>query len=346
MEPLSILASGMVTGVGLNASATCAAIRCGLNRFVETRFMDKGGEWILGSPVPLDEPWRGRAKLVRLVVPVIQECLAFARDRDASLESIPLLLSVAEEHRPGRLAGLDDRLLDEMQTEFQARFHAKSAVIPRGRVGGVVAVRLARTLIYQEHLPLCLIAGVDSLLVTPTLVAFEERERLLTSKNSDGFIPGEAGTAVLLGPAGSASGPEMLCLGIGFGKEEATVDSGEPLRANGLVKALHDALSESGRTMDDMDYRITDLSGEQYGFKEASLAISRTVRKLKSDFDIWHPADCVGEIGAAIVPCVLGIALAAARKGYAPGKGILCHFGNDDGERAAIILHHSGDGGA
>jgi 3-oxoacyl-[acyl-carrier-protein] synthase-1 len=73
MQPLSVLASGMVTGVGLNAPSSCAAIRCAINNFAETRFMDKGGEWIIGSQVPLEQPWRGLAKLVRMVVPAIRE---------------------------------------------------------------------------------------------------------------------------------------------------------------------------------------------------------------------------------------------------------------------------------
>ena len=87
-----------------------------------------------------------------------------------------------------------------------------------------------------------------------------------------------------------------------------------------------------------MDFRITDISGEQYGFKEASLALSRLLRVRKEEFDIWHPADCIGEVGAAALPCMLGVALFAARKGYAPGPAILCHLGNDDGKRAALVV--------
>ena len=56
MRELSILASGMVTSVGLSAPATCAAIRAALSQFVETKFMDRLGEWLMGSPVPLDPP--------------------------------------------------------------------------------------------------------------------------------------------------------------------------------------------------------------------------------------------------------------------------------------------------
>ena len=66
-SPVSILGCGMMTGVGLTAEASCAAIRCAIDNFRETRFIARGGEWIMGSEVPLDEPWRGIPKLARLL---------------------------------------------------------------------------------------------------------------------------------------------------------------------------------------------------------------------------------------------------------------------------------------
>jgi 3-oxoacyl-[acyl-carrier-protein] synthase-1 len=110
------------------------------------------------------------------------------------------------------------------------------------------------------------------------------------------------------------------------------------LRADGLVQAIREALGQAGLPLSDLDFRMADLSGEAYGFKEASLAMSRTLRKLKETFDIWLPAECLGETGAAVVPCMIGIALAACRKRYAPGSGILCHVANDHRERAAAVL--------
>src|SRR5260221_14676114 len=79
MNSIAILASGMVTGVGLDAPSSCAAIRCAIDNFSETRFMDQEGEWIIGSQVQLEQPWRGLPKLVHMVVPAIRECLALAQ---------------------------------------------------------------------------------------------------------------------------------------------------------------------------------------------------------------------------------------------------------------------------
>ena len=55
--------------------------------------------------------------------------------------------------------------------------------------------------------------------------------------------------------------------------------------------------------------------------------------------DIWHPADCIGETGAAALPVHAGRrALSPRARGYAAGDRVLAHSGNDDGSRAALVL--------
>ena len=329
----------MVTGVGLDAPSSCAAIRCAIDNFTETRFMDNSGEWIIGSQVPLEKPWRGLSKLVYMAVPAIRECLA--QTEGARTETIPLLLCVAEKQRPGRLQGLNDELFQLIQSELGVRFHPGSGTIPRGHTAGALALLEARRLIYEQGARYCIIAGTDSLLVAATLDAYQNSNRLLTSNNSNGFIPGEAGCAVLVGSPGVSRNKELLCTGIGSGHEEATIESDEPLRGNGLVQAFRAAFAEANTTIADVDFRITDANGEQYCFKEAALAVTRLLRTRKELFEIWHPVDCIGEIGAAIGPGTLAVALAATRKRYAPGNNILCHFGCDDGERIATVISSS-----
>jgi 3-oxoacyl-[acyl-carrier-protein] synthase-1 len=186
------------------------------------------------------------------------------------------------------------------------------------------------------------VAGVDTYLVAETLTSFVERRRVQTALNLDGFIPGEAAAAILLGPATAALRGSLTCVGMGFGTEPAPLQSGLPLRADGLVTAIKAALAEAGLNMAQLDYRITDLSGEHYGFKEAALAQLRVLRARKEELDIWHPADCIGEVGAATLPVLFAVAGAAAKKGYAPGPRALCHIAADDGRRAAFIFAENG----
>lgn len=332
--PLAVLNTGVVSAVGLNAPATCAAIRAKISNRRETLFMDSAGEWIMACPAPLEEPWVGATKLSSMATMAIEECLCEVPRRE--WPAIPLLLCVAETSRPGRIEGLDDRLPRDIGEQLGIRWSAQSAVIAHGRASVGLALQRARALLYESGQPWVLIAGTDSLLTWPQLCAFEHSDRLLTSNNSNGFIPGEAAGALLIGRP--TAEPRLMCTGIGFGVEKATIDSEEPLRADGLVEALRAALAEAGCALHELDFRITDLCGEQYYFKEAALALGRVMRERKEEFDIWHFAECTGEIGAAAGPIALAVADAACRKGYAPGTNILFHASNDGGERTAAIL--------
>jgi 3-oxoacyl-[acyl-carrier-protein] synthase-1 len=181
------------------------------------------------------------------------------------------------------------------------------------------------------------VVGVDSFHHAETLAAYHARRELVTARNADGFLPGEAAGAVLM-TAPAANAGSLRCLGMGWGTEPSDRDRSLPLRADGLAAAVRSALAASRCSYEQLDYRISDLTGGQRAFKEAALVLTRTMRVKKEFFDIWHPADCIGRVGAASLPIMLGVALAAARRGYAPGPGVLCQVGDEDGARAALVL--------
>ena len=298
----------MVTGVGLNAAASCAAIRCALDNFQETRFMDNGGEWIMGCEVPLEQPWRGKTKLIKMAAAAINECLA--NNKQIVPNATPLLLCLSEHERKGRVIDDDNQFFLDLQTELGVEFHEKSRVIARGHVAVAVALKHARELLQELAVKHILIAATDSLLIAPTLAHYEENERLLTSQNSNGFIPGEAGAALVVEAVHPRQEGQLICHGMGFGVEKAHVDSEEPLRADGLTAAIKESLADAGCGESILQFKITDISGEQYHFKESSLAFSRIDRTKREEFDIWHPADCIGEVGA-----VMGLVMVSRSKG-------------------------------
>lgn len=302
--------------------------------------MVAGGQWLIGSQVPWDASLRGRAKMVGMAAAAIDQCLPSLANIPTA--EVPLLLCVAEPDRPGRISGLDDSLLSGVAGALERRFHTASRVIAAGRVGGVQALDQASELIAHGR-PACLVAGVDTYLDAATISGFDRRGRLLSELNSNGFIPGEAAAAALLG-SGAEPAPGLVCEGIGFGQERATIESDEPLRADGLVQAIRAAIADAGCTFDELDFRVTDFSGEQYTFKEGALALARAMKRTKREFDVWHPADCIGEVGAAVLPIILGMVRAACIKGYSPGNGVLVHCGNDDGRRAAMVLRYVAEG--
>jgi 3-oxoacyl-[acyl-carrier-protein] synthase I len=334
---LAIRSTGLVTSVGSDTRSSCAAMRAKLTNPCATHFLDASGEWIIGHAVVLSRPWRGLARLARMAALAIEEALQGVPRPD--WQRIPMLLCVAEPERPGRVEDLDGRLFPEIQRALATNFAGSSAVVSKGRVSVPFALSHARTLLSAGAAHI-LVVAVDSLLSWSTLNHYEQRDRLLTARNSNGFIPGEGAGAVLVSGGGTAG---LQCAGMGFGMEPSPVDAETPLRAEGLTQAIRGAIADAGCEMHDFDYRIADISGEQYYFKEAALALARTLRRRKAEFDLWHPAEYVGEAGALAGVVMLALADAAARGGFAPGPCVLAHMGNDAGERAALALFYRGD---
>lgn len=323
----------MRTSVGLDAPSSCAAIRAAIDNFQETRFVGPSGEWIVGAEVPLEQPWRGIARLATMLVGPLHECIDAA---SVASHSIPLLLCTAEPDRYGRLDGLEAPLLRIVEDALGKPLWPEPKIIAHGHVGAAVALLRAETMLHDEGHPFVIVAATDSYLLARTLTTLGEQGRLLTPDSKNGFIPGEAAAALLL--TSKAQAGDMILHRPGFAVEQATILSEEPLRGDGLSSAFKDALAHAGIAMHECDYRMADVSGEQYAFKEAILALMRVLRVMKPEFDIWHPADCIGDVGAALLPCMLGVSLAAHRKRYAPGPNVIVHAGNDDGKRAALVM--------
>lgn len=339
--PIAVKASGLVTAVGFNAAASCAAMRAGIDGLKETNLWDaESGSYLAAARVLLPHWWIGTGKLAELIAPAIQEC--FDAALPVSPSAIPVLIGVAAPSRPFRFAGLDERLLEETERRLGLQFHPDSKIIPRDLVSVADALLEAQRLLYTRQVTHCIVAAVDSLIRQDLAEYYLHQRRLLTPLNSNGFSPGEAGAALLLSMADSDPAGELQILGIGSANEDATIASDAPLKAHGMIAAIAGAFDSAGVTIADLHYRITDLNGEHYKFKEMVLAMMRYERKPKQKlFDLWHPIEYVGDVGAAIGPVILAVALHAGRKGYGIGPMVLCTLGNDDGCRAAIVVKYA-----
>jgi 3-oxoacyl-[acyl-carrier-protein] synthase I len=334
---LSLLASGMVTPVGYSAPSSCAAMRPALDGVCETRFQIEG-EWVRGGVVRFDDNIHGAEKLLRMTQMSIDECTTELPPGDPG--DCMLLVCLAERERPGRTGELVQLLTQKLQ--LSPRFQAKVTLLESGAAGPVEALEQANSAIRSRLARFCVVAGVDSYLHASTLRAFHSQRRLLTRHNSDGFIPGEAAASILVSELRTQVGTLQL-LGAGWGRELALRGAGIPQRGDGLAAAYQQAMEQAAVGFDQLDYRMSDITGEHFTFKEASLALARTMRIRKIAFDLQHPTQCTGRIGAAGLPLMLGVALASAKKQYAPGPGLLLHVSCDDGRRAAVVAREHGN---
>jgi 3-oxoacyl-[acyl-carrier-protein] synthase-1 len=104
------------------------------------------------------------------------------------------------------------------------------------------------------------------------------------------------------------------------------------------VDAIRRCLTAGQVDLSSVDFRLSDVNGERYGMIEVVNSEARTVRDRTRMFPVWHPADCVGEVGAAAGPLLLAIALDAARHGYADGPTALALGSSDGGLRGAAAV--------
>ncbi|TPL03036.1 MULTISPECIES: 3-oxoacyl-ACP synthase [unclassified Mesorhizobium] len=330
---LDFVSAGMVTAVGLDAASSCAAMRARLDGFQETRFAVPSGEWLIGAPVPLPRNWIGEERLAHMAAAAIIEAFEIvpqARGQTA------LILCVAEEDRPGRPVG-DGRNLFALIGEISELGKTiRPRMIAHGRPSGHVALDAARRLLASGSIGFVMIVGVDSYL-TPTSVNHYLREtRLVTTMNSNGFIPGEAAAAILCAPSGGV----LRLTGLGLARESAHIynEMDYPLRGEGMTSAYKNALAESQRLHSDVMLKIGDLVGETYWFQQSALAMLRTQRERSTVQPIWTLAASLGNIGAAAGPVMIAWAMQAVQRGYAPAGPIMVEASGDNGACGVAIV--------
>ena len=340
---LYIVSTGMVCPVGLNAASACAAMRGGIAKFDELAYLDNAGQPVIGASVPI--PLNGvkpsdrrRQKMVDMLVMAITDCLETAPP--GPLEQIPLLVGLAEPDRPGVDPTLAETIIGDVQEKLGLRFHPElSRAIPKGHTAGFEALRVVTELVRSHPVSSFLVCGVDSYLNARSLLWLDEHWRLKTEENSDGVIPGEAAAAVLISRTLVDENQSAVRLaGLGFGFEQAHVLCDDPLLGLGLTEATRNALTDAGLEMHEIDFQISDVTGESYGFKDQALMIGRLLRVHKESFPIWHCAEFIGDTGAAAGIGQLVIASYSFNKNYAHGDRVMCFTSSVRGDRGAAVV--------
>jgi 3-oxoacyl-[acyl-carrier-protein] synthase-1 len=354
MTGLSIYAHGMLTAAGFNARATCAAMRAGISGIrIDNLYDYTAGRRLTAGRPRTPQWWEGHDMLAEIVAPPITECLAalaglgsFAEG--VAPEQVPIITILPPPDRPHRDALLDREFPGDLAHRLGlAELPLGSYLVPGGRTGIATALALAHEQLAGGRARFVVIAGVESFLRQRIVEHYIENRRLLCEINSNGFIAGEAGCALLVGPSHRSDNAELVISAIASGHERAGTggDEQQPTSGDGLTKAVRDALTTAGLEYADLEYIVTDLNGERFKFKEALIAAarldnprpaSRPPRRL-GYVDVWHPIEYLGEIGAAVFPCMLGWIFAAGIDTYAPSHVCLSYAGEDNGERVALV---------
>lgn len=352
--PLAVYGQAMLTAVGEDGASSCAAMRAGIHGARQKKLWDYTvGDDLFSARPRLHQWWEGPTMLAPLATPVVQQCAALARqlglvEAAAPGLGLPVLVLLPPADRPWRPANLEALVMDDLARRLGGPLPAGSQAIAGGRTGIAAALRAGEALLDRGQARACIIVGVESFLRQGIVDHYIELGRLKCGTNSNGFIPGEAACAVLVSRAGALPAADQLVIeGLGIGHEPG-LDGGTedaPVSGDGLTHAIEQAMGQAGVPYFDLHFSINDHNGERFKFKEAAVAATRLdrlppegkTRRVKGYFQSWHPAESIGEVGAATFPCLLGWAFEAGLKDYAPSPHALLHAGEDNGERVALV---------
>ena len=342
---LCVVSAGAVTPVGLSSLQTCSAIRAGVSAYGESEFQLATSDWepMLAATVPL-RPRPGRSKpsgrfsaLARIA---LSECLQVAALEPSRTA---LFLGVPENARVDEFRDwFGDDLYDLLEKRIVRPFHASSALLPYGNTSTFAALARARAVLEQGLVDTCVVGGVDSLVNTVDLNRLERAWRLHREGESTGLVPGEG--AAFIAVTAEKRTREKAVLGViaGLGldtedPETTVLSDGHPTGA-GLQRAFEKAVLDADMTESAIGLRVSDLNGERYGSMDSLLAMSRFYRTIRDGLPIWHPAECVGETGAAAGALLIQVACHAFIGGYSPSNTVMCETSSESGRRSACVI--------
>ena len=355
---------GALSSVGLDAGQTYASIHAGLNRFADhesytcippdpDRFET---EPLTVAPVATMNPEStGEERLLQLLIPVPQELLdTCGLGRRTFAEAGLFLALPTGDPAAGDPAAGDPAAGDPAATTSQApdpTFAARVSermglpgfkVLQTNRVGhaGVFSlVEEARNMLRSGVLSVALVAGVDSNLSEDRLACLDERRRVRSERNVDGFIPGEGAAAVLLELAGNVAEerPAYAAVsGIGAGSEANAFLSDKNSSGAGLTDAVAGALRDAEDVP--VTWVLCDVNGESYRAFDWGMVQMRLAENLAAAEEWTHPADCLGDTGAASGAFLLVYAAQAFRASHQPGPHALLWTASENDRRCALCL--------
>jgi 3-oxoacyl-[acyl-carrier-protein] synthase-1 len=342
-EALAVLRAGVCCPVGLDARETAASIRAGVTRKRESVLLDGRLEPVIMGHLadrylpPLVPALRKRVRvspleprLLRLGTRPLQEALA---NEYAAVEA-PLYLATPRPLPDYPFLSAQFGAMLGVQAERKLALET-SRTFAEGRTGLFAALLAARDeLLAPGRAEFVLVGGVDSHLDDERIAELETAGRLRTTGPQDAFTPGEAAAFVVLATA-------QTCRRHGLAPQAwitavELLAPTQPPRTT-LATACAAVLGRLGDS-DRVRLVMAGLNGESRSARAWGIARLRGRAHLADELRVEHPAEYVGDCGAALAPMMLVTATRYLRAGMAQGPALVWACADTD-HAGALLLH-------
>ena len=327
MRVIAIEAMGAITAVGDNLPVSVASIYTSGRRCQALAALGADGRPVIGAPAMIGDDVRGIDRLRVLALMAIQECIG---DQLGVQPPLPVVVCAPVLEPFGREASwLLQRLLDDADLALDPD---GSRIIAGGR--GVLpdALALVEQRLVSQEWPACFLVGVDSLVATARLAREVAAGRVAGPSNATGFIPGEAGAALLLSLRADAGSAAIIA---GVGRCEGGPQFNTTAAV--LADATERALANAGISAPALGAICHDGSGDWAQLEELAVADARPPLSLVPEAQRLIPSISTGEVGAAAGALSLAIVGLLLAKGVVQ-RPALAMFAAEGPARAAAVL--------
>lgn len=315
-----VAAAGMITAIGADPIMTFHSVNTELSRVHGTAVLNRtlnpiGIALVPDAALPDFNARLTRAHLSDRQLRLLRVAVAALTQLVDHLPQSPLPLYLAlPEDLPGMSVPLTGNVIEQLVQQSGIKLNsAESLVAAIGRAGGVHTVRKAHQYLAQPGHDYVLVGGVDSYWDPYLLAKLDADTRLNVRDNPDGFNPGEGAAFLLLASERVKARlpvPRVALAMPGSAKEEGHRYSDLPYHGDGMALAVQQAFQYAGT--EQVQSVWTSMIYDSFGHKEVGVALIRSNQHIVEDVVMRHPADCFGDIGAAIGCALIGMIAAAA----------------------------------
>jgi 3-oxoacyl-[acyl-carrier-protein] synthase-1 len=350
-DSVVITGLGLMTSVGHGVAQAVTSMCAGTARLAEF----PGYEPIVRDPeVFFPEPliaaavtgvtdgMSGIERLLALAAPALKEAFADAGLKAEDLRNTNLYLATGQHAAVADGTRVAATLAPRLAARLSRKPFQKLHYLPRGSAAVLLALQQASEALRKKLCNYCIIGAVHSWLDTDTLAWLDEKRRLKSPGNPDAFVPGEAAAFLVLETRANAAIRKKEayaeCMPPVAGEEKHTIWVDTPCTAEALSTCLRGVVGELGKRDRKPEVVLCDLNGESYRSTEWSYAMTKVFRDGQPVPPLIHPADCLGDVGAASGGVLIGLAAAAMKMDLVPWETTVVWCSSDNGERAACAV--------